>query len=260
MTCGLCGSGTNAAVLNTGSHRLVKCAECGIIYTADFKQEMTSYAEGYFSGKNQYVGRWDEFCAMFEGLLDKVIRFKREGKLLDVGAGVGALLSVAVKRGFTVKGVEVSEWAVAFAREEMGLDVLMGPLADARLETEAFDVVVINHVLEHVSVPLELLAEVRRILKNDGLLVIGVPNIGSIMAGLQGNQWPSLRPEEHVWHFTPGTLKRLLILAGFKVIYFEAKENYPVSGCRPKSFIKRLINWVSVLTNRSEAMLVFAQK
>lgn len=260
MICGLCGCRNNTALLSVGNHRLVKCVECGLIYTASFKHETVSYGEDYFSRKNQYVRRWDEFCAMFETLMAKIVRFKRGGKLLDVGAGVGSLLAVAAKHNFNVKGVEISAWAAAFAREEKGLNVFTGTLMDARLEAEAFDVIIINHVLEHVSVPLELLAEVERILKKDGMLVVGVPNIGSIMAGLQGDKWPSLKPEQHVWHFTPETLKRMLILAGFQTVYFEAKENYPVSGWRPKSFVKRLINWFSVLTNRSEAMLFFAQK
>jgi predicted SAM-dependent methyltransferase len=104
------------------------------------------------------------------------------------------------------------------------------------------------------------LVEVSRILKKDGLLVIGVPNIGSIMAGLQGSKWPSLRPEEHIWHFTHTTLKRLITEAGFAEIYFEAKDNHPVFGCRPKALLKKVINRVAVLTDRSEAMLLFAAK
>ncbi|MEK7721575.1 MAG: class I SAM-dependent methyltransferase [Elusimicrobiota bacterium] len=258
--CGLCGGNTAVPFLKTGGRRLVKCAGCDLVRTGDFDGAKTAYQEDYFHGKNRYTERWEEFCAMFDALLARARGFKRQGKLLDVGAGVGALMSAAKKRGFEVSGVETSTWASAFAREEKGLEVFTGTLADARLETEVFDVVVINHVLEHVRVPLELLAEARRVLKNDGLLVIGVPNIGSIMAGLQGGKWASLRPEEHIWHFTRGTLARLLILAGFKVICFEAKENYPVSGWRPESLVKRLISWVSALANRSEAMLVFAEK
>lgn len=261
MNCGLCGSARNVALLTVGSDRLVKCGDCGLIYTDSFEEGVTSYAgDYYFASKNQYVNRWDEFCAKFELLLDKIIRFKRGGHILDVGAGVGTLLSVAARRGFIVQGVEVSEWASAFAREEKGLDVLTGTLEDARLETEAFDVVVINHVLEHVVNPQALLAEVRRILKNDGLLVIGVPNISSIMAVLRGGKWQYLRPKEHIWHFTPGTLKRLATEAGFAELYFEAREKHAVTGWGPKALLIRIINGVAALTDRSEAMLLYATK
>jgi len=260
MNCGLCGSTENVMFLSTECHQLVRCKACGIIYTDSFGKSQSYAEEDYFTMKNQYVNRWEEFCAIFDSLLDKIVRFKRKGRLLDVGTGVGTLMSVAAKRGFTAQGVEVSEWASAFARKEKGLDVLTGTLEDARFGTESFDVVVINHTLEHVANPRTLLTEVRRILKNDGLLVIGVPNIGSIMARLRGGKWASLRPEEHIWHFTPVTLKRLVAETGFAKLYFEARENYPMTGWRPKALIIRIINGASVLIGRSEAMLLFATK
>jgi len=260
MNCGLCGSAKNVIFLMTESYRLIKCEECGLIYTDSFGKSQSYAEKDYFVLKNQYVDRWDEFCVIFDSLLDKIVKFKRTGRLLDVGAGVGTLLFVAARRGFVVQGVEVSEWASAFAREEKGLDVLTGTLEDARLETETFDVVVINHVLEHVVNPRTLLVEVHRILKNDGLLVIGVPNIGSIMACLRGSKWKSLRPEEHIWQFSPVTIKWLAKETGFTELYFESRENYPVIGWGPKAVLIRIINGVSVLTGRSEAMLLFATK
>jgi 2-polyprenyl-3-methyl-5-hydroxy-6-metoxy-1,4-benzoquinol methylase len=261
MKCELCGGSINVVLLRMGSHRLVKCASCGLVWTDGFGLGSTSYVEeDYFTIKNQYVDRWDEFCEMFDSLLDKIVRFKAKGRLLDVGAGVGMLLSVAARRGFVAQGVEVSRWASAFAREEKGLDVQTGTLEDAGLETGAFDIVVINHVLEHVVNPRVLLAEVHRILKYDGLLVIGVPNIGSIMACLRGRKWQSLRPEEHIWHFSPATIERLAKETGFTKLYFESRENYPVTGWGPKALLIRIINGVSVLTGRSEAMLLFATK
>lgn len=247
--------------MTSGNYRLVRCNACGLVYTADFRQEETSYVEDdYFTRKNQYVARWDEFCAMFEGLMDKIVRFKPGGAFLDVGAGVGTLMHVAVKKGFTATGVELSPWASKFAREEKRLNVVPGSLEDAHLGTESFDVVVLNHVLEHVDKPQALLTEVRRLLKKDGLLVIGVPNIGSLMARIKGGKWTSLRPEEHIWHFTPGTLRLLLNDTGFREIYFEAKDNYPVSGWGPFKLFRRVVNFMAVASNRSEAMLLFAEK
>ena len=261
MNCGLCGSTINTLLWKAGKHQIVKCGDCGLIYNASFAKGETSYlGDDYFTCKNQYVSRWEDFCAKFESLLDNVMRFKRAGTLLDVGTGCGALLSVAARRGFIAQGVEVSEWASSFAREAKGLDVLTGTLEEARFETEVFDIVIINHVLEHIFNPRGILTEVHRILKNDGLLVIGVPNIGSIMASLRGGKWESLRPEEHIWHFTHATLERLVAEIGFIELYFEARKNHPATGWRPKALLRKAINSVAVLANRSEAMLLFAGK
>lgn len=260
MNCGLCGGGAAAPYLEAAGHRLVKCSACGLVYTGDFEKAKAEYKEDYFAARNRYVERWDEFCAMFDALISKVQAFKPGGKLLDVGAGVGALMTAAKKRGFEVRGVEISAWASAFAREEKGLDVFTGSLADAGIGPESFDLAVLNHVLEHAEDPLGLLAGMRRVLKKDGLLVVGVPNIGSLMAGIQGGDWPSLKPEEHIWHFTPETLGALLARAGFEVVFFEARENYHAAGWGPRSLFRRLINGVSVLCGRSEAMIFFAVK
>lgn len=260
MICGLCGGSTADPFLDTGGCRLVKCVNCGLIYTRNSDRAKIAYQEDYFQGKNRYVERWDEFCSMFDGLLAKVQDFKQRGVLLDIGAGIGALLAMAKKRGFEAIGVEPSAWASAFARNEKGLNVLAGTLVDAGFESETFDLAVLNHVLEHADAPLALLAETRRVLRKDGLLVVGAPNIGSIMAGIQGLTWRSLRPEEHIWHFTRETMSAMLAKAGFEVVFFEARENYPVAGWGLRALAKRLINQVSVLSDRSEAMIFFARK
>jgi len=177
-----------------------------------------------------------------------------------VGTGVGTLMEIASAKGYTVTGVEVSEWASAYARKEKELDVVPGTLEDAHFADESFDVIVLNHVLEHVETPKSLLAEIRRILKDDGLLAIGVPNAESLMATLIGARWASWRPEQHIWHFTSGTLAALLKTVGFDVVHEEAKDNSPVPGWSAKELVQRLIYAISAMTNKSEAMLFIARK
>jgi 2-polyprenyl-3-methyl-5-hydroxy-6-metoxy-1,4-benzoquinol methylase len=261
MKCCICDNSDTSPYFTVGSHVFEQCAHCGLVFVTNFTQEDISYkGDEYFVQKNEYVQRWDEFCFLFEHLVAKVMRFKQTGNFLDVGGGVGTLMHVVKKYGFTVYGVEVSEWASAYARNERGLNMVTGMLEDAGHPDAFFDVIVINHVLEHVTAPIKLLGEAHRILKDDGVLVVGVPNIGSIMARIMGERWLSLRPEEHIWHFTPNTLRRLMERAGFREIWFEARDNYSVQGWSPKEIAQRIINGVSVITNRSEAMLIFAGK
>lgn len=261
MNCTICGEVDADEYLTVGRYQFVKCRTCDLITIANFSHEETSYvADDYFVLKNRYVERWEDFSTLFDGLMTKIGRFRKSGKLLDVGAGVGCLVASALRYGFSAQGIEVSKWAARFAREEKGLPIRTGLLEDAEFGPDYFDVVVINHVLEHVDDPKGMLAEVRRILKPGGMLVIGVPNIGSIMAHLKGGRWASLRPEEHIWHFTPVTLKHLVRESFFKELWFEAKDNYEVEGWGAKDLAIRAINALAVATNRSEAMLLFAEK
>ncbi len=259
MNCAVCGCGESAGYLVSGRHRLVRCGECGLIYVPDFEEPSYSGEEYFLQGKD-YVRRWDEFSGIFDALLDKIREFRKEGALLDVGAGVGTLVHVASKKGFAAKGVEISEWASAYARNERGLDVRTGALEEARFDAASFDVVVVNHVLEHVKYPKAMLSEIHRVLRNDGLLVIGVPNIGSIMAKLRGSRWVALLPAEHRWHFTPATLARLVEGMDFEILRLEAKDNPPVAGWGLKDTLRRGINALSVMADRSESMLAFAAK
>lgn len=261
MKCFMCATSNALPYLTAGVHVLERCSGCGLVYVANYSPDSVSYkGDEYFVRKNEYVPHWEEFCILFGRLLDKIECFKPQGVLLDVGAGVGILLYVARQRGFITHGVEVSEWASTYARNERKLNVVAGTLEDAAFPDSKFDVIVINHVLEHVPDPLEMLRNARRILKDDGVIVVGVPNIGSIMAGVLRERWPSLRPEEHIWHFNPFTLRRLIRKAGLREVHFEARDNYAVCGWGPKAVARRVINGVSVLTNRSEAMLIITMK
>jgi SAM-dependent methyltransferase len=247
--------------LQVGMHALDRCRSCGLISTRNFTGTNSDYAgKAYFTTRNEYVRRWDEFCTHFEPLVARIQRHEPSGKLLDVGAGVGAFLSVSSRHGFSAKGVEVSKWASRYARREKGLDVATGTLEDARFEDAHFDVVVLNHVIEHVQDPRALLGEIRRILRPGGLIVLGAPNAESLMARLIRARWASYRPGEHIWHFTPSTLRRLVESEGFRVVECEAKENNPVLSGSLKDEVRRLINAISRLANRSEAMLLLARK
>jgi SAM-dependent methyltransferase len=261
MTRCLCGGTASSPFLTVGGMCLVRCRACRLVYTSDFRSAATLYAgDAYYAGRGGYIDRQDTFRTLFERLTDKIRRFKPCGTLLDVGTGVGILLEVASGKGFDVTGVEVSEWASAYARDEKGLEVVPGSLEDAHFADTSFDVVVLNHVLEHVETPKSLLAEIRRILKDDGILAIGVPNAGSLMAAILGTRWASWRPEQHRWHFTPGTLGNLVRSAGFDVMYREMKENGLVTERGAKGMAQRFLNGISSMANRAESMLFIARK
>lgn len=260
MNCCLCNRTGGDTYLQGVGFRLIRC-QCGMIRTADFGAHALSYdSDDYFVVRNQYVQQWEMFTVLFGELLSKICRFRSGGTLLDIGAGVGTLVGVAANRGFMARGIEISPWAARFAREEKGLDIRTGFLEEADFPDRHFDVITINHVLEHLPEPVAVITEVRRVLKDDGLLVVGVPNIDSVMARLKGVKWASLRPTEHIWHFTPVTLRRLLRQEGFREVFFESRENHRVVGWGLEAQAVRFVNAVSVAIGRSEAMLLFATK
>lgn len=140
-------------------------------------------------------------------------------RVLEVGTGEGYLLAALRDEGFDVRGCEISAWAAAAARERFGLDVFHGELAAAGYGPASFDVVLMYHVLEHVSAPRRLLSEAWQLLRPGGLLIAEVPNLDSAQMryGRRAREHILDLPF-HLVHFTPTGLRTLLARQGFRVL------------------------------------------
>jgi SAM-dependent methyltransferase len=139
---------------------------------------------------------------------------RRQGRVLDVGCGNGDFLATLARRGWHVSGTDLSAVACDQARGK-GIVTHEGPLTEANLPATDFDVITLWHVLEHLPDPTVELAEARRLLRDDGLLVLEVPNSGTPTFRLCGKDWVCLDVPRHLQHFTPPTLQQLLRQAGF---------------------------------------------
>jgi len=151
---------------------------------------------------------------IFQRFVAIIIPFKKNGKILDIGCGNGIFLSMMKQNGWDTYGLEVSEACVIEANKA-GINVLMGKLEESNFHNKQFDVIVANQVLEHVYDPVNFLIECRRILKDDGILILGVPNFESYDAKLFKEHWTALQVPTHLYHFTHDTINNLLKKTGF---------------------------------------------
>src|SRR5262249_16711737 len=140
----------------------------------------------------------------------------RGGLLLDVGCGAGDFLTVMRDRpGWQVFGLEQNPTASRYARERRGLHVKHGEFPCPALRNGCYDGIKMWHVLEHVGSPPDVLAEARRLLKPDGVLVVGVPVADSLEARWFGPYWAGYDVPRHLVTFTRSSLMRLVRKAGF---------------------------------------------
>ena len=136
--------------------------------------------------------------------------------MLDVGCAAGYFLKVMAEWGWDGAGVEVSGEAVRFARESLGLgNIVEGKLAEGLFEPGSFDLVTFWDSIEHLADPLGSLRAARGLLKDDGLLLVETQNVESLFAKALGRMWQHYKYDEHLYHFSPGTLERLMEKAGF---------------------------------------------
>lgn len=147
-------------------------------------------------------------AAHFRGLPSRPPR----GTLLDVGSGTGLALAVLQRAGWRVTGIEMDPRA---AVSRPGLPVITGNLATIAIPAQSMEIVRAWHVLEHVPDPLQTLQRLREWLAPGGELILGVPNIRSVMRWGFGPRWAGWQSSYHVYHFTPITIGRLVTRAGF---------------------------------------------
>jgi ubiquinone/menaquinone biosynthesis C-methylase UbiE len=111
---------------------------------------------------------------------DAIATFIKKGNFLDVGCGAGYSMTKAQAMGCSVYGIDPDPGGHGVGREGSNFDVGSVNIKQAfaekiPFETEMFDTVYSSHVLEHVNSEVESLKEMKRVLKNDGTLIIGMP-------------------------------------------------------------------------------------
>jgi 2-polyprenyl-3-methyl-5-hydroxy-6-metoxy-1,4-benzoquinol methylase len=138
-----------------------------------------------------------------------ISKIKFNGNILDIGCGTGEVLNYFNRKGWETLGIEPAENPRNFALSKYGLSVFEESHLD-NLQTASFDIITMWHVLEHVSNLNERLSQVKRILKNDGTLIIAVPNSKSWDAGHYKNYWAAWDLPRHLYHFSISSFTRLM--------------------------------------------------
>ncbi len=232
VPCNYCGVDEATVVFGPGvaqASQIVRCNRCGLMYASP-RAKVPDHVE-----IATYDPAFDPFHADDTRVLKERLQVKdydrtrallnrlypQRGRLLEVGSSLGYLLDVFKQDGWDVMGVEPFYQACRHSREELGLDVKNAILETAGLPEASFDVVLLNHVIEHLDDPMGTLREVNRILKPEGHFVIETPRYDTLMFRLLGRRERSLGCGGHIYFFTTRTLRNLYEAAGFKTVQLD---------------------------------------
>jgi SAM-dependent methyltransferase len=179
--CYLCGDHGSREVLSLqvsgweAPFRVHRCPSCRLefLWPLPVGSETNIYDERYY--RNGYLAHEVDRRRQFSALLAELLQRGASGPLLDVGAGIGLLVSVAKQEGWQVTGIEPSSAACRLARELYGIHLTCGQLTEVAPVPES-GVVVLWQVVAHLRDPLDLLRRAAKMLRTDGLLVISSIN------------------------------------------------------------------------------------
>lgn len=229
-SCFLCGetdsfeTGFKGIKVDGGSYDILFCRTCKLGKTDPFLdekrlKEIYSSAVYREDDSTRFFFPIEKIIGFFRtGRCRRVERYSGKGSILDVGCGRGDFLALMAARGWVSTGLELDKRVLNQGRKVKGLDLRFGGLEDVKFPETHFNAITFWHVFEHLRDPLWALKECNRILKPGGLLVVAVPNAGSLQARLSGRHWFHLDPPYHMYHYSLGNLGRLLEKSGFEVV------------------------------------------
>jgi ubiquinone/menaquinone biosynthesis C-methylase UbiE/transcription elongation factor Elf1 len=196
---------------------IVKCKSCGFHFTnpVPIESEIGNYYKS-----DSYVSH----SATKKGLIFKIYHLVRSYTLkqkvklittlskgknhLDIGAATGHFLNASTKAGFNSIGLEPDKDARQFAQSTFNVNIK--PLEHLyEIKENAVDVITMWHVLEHVYNLRKDLDQITKILKDDGVMIVAVPNMGCYDAKKYKEYWAGYDVPIHLYHFQPNDIKNL---------------------------------------------------
>jgi SAM-dependent methyltransferase len=222
----------------TEQFQVVECKQCRLMQLAPrpAPAEIAKYypKNYWFTPESGAASRLEE--AYRRLVLRDHVRFVQgalaasgaKGPLLDVGCGGGLFLRLLRERGVAGIGLDFSLDAARAAWKSNGAPAALAELTQPPLRPGSCAAVTMFHVLEHLHSPRSYILAARELLRDDGRLILQVPNAGCWQFLLLGAAWNGVDVPRHLYDFRPADLDLLLDSCGFEVMrrkFFSLRDN-----------------------------------
>ncbi len=195
--------------------QLKQCRDCGMVWKYPRPVNISTYYERMVD--DLYNEELKARRKTFSQIIILIEKFKKSGRLLDIGCATGCFLNIARNRGWQVCGIELSRWAADFASKTFGINVICGDIKHVNLSSSSFDVITLIDTMEHLTAPFEILKQLHAVQRKGGVLYILIPDIGSWAARIFKGRWWGIS-EFHLNYFSKKTINSFLSKAGYKIL------------------------------------------
>jgi 2-polyprenyl-3-methyl-5-hydroxy-6-metoxy-1,4-benzoquinol methylase len=255
MNCEICGTIMNKLQLN--NHTILKCTSCEYYkteenlgdpdelrkkYKGDFWNQgnLSDIIKTNFSNK-----RGRDYKLAQESMFTFCKRFiPSKGNILEIGVGTGIHLLNFDKLGYQVTGIEPDPVSAKFLNEKLKNGTCInGYIEDLTFE-DKFDVVFLYHVVEHIEHPLSMLKKCKDILKDNGIIIIAVPDCENSFS-LES----SISNPFHIWHFSKKSFETIRMKLDMNLLSSESFARVSTSSRRINLILRKL--HLSLITNKN---------
>lgn len=261
--------------------QVYECRQCGLLYCDPvpvYDQRATSiiYDEEYCNRHKTITEAEATINSSVRRLveLNNKIRSvtQQPAEFLDVGAGLGFMMTAARRLGWHATGIDLSETVCNYALQITGETVLPYSIFDDRLEEGKFDIISLMGILEHVNDPGAFFSRVLSLLKKGACIYLDVPNEKALVMRIGNHFKPSgqtihLSPSADPFHlvgFSPKTIHYLAKDFKLDIVYYKMS---PVHLKTPASLMQRikvktmnLVDLISASINEGSEMFVVFRK
>ncbi|MDH3641692.1 MAG: class I SAM-dependent methyltransferase [Gammaproteobacteria bacterium] len=272
VTCDLCGSYSNEVFADKHDLRYLRCLDCGFVFSDTSQFDFAAFNKEIIEDlRDTHVGKLASarHLKAYERLLRDFEPYRQNGRLLEIGCSTGSFLITAKSAGWDEFGVEPVESSARHGIEQLGLNIHIGTLETAGLESGSFDVAYSNAVVEHLQHPAEVIEEAFRVLRPGGLFFADTVNLESYTWKFLGPRWKLFDPRMHLSLFTPDTLRAYCEKAGFEVLGMQTHgvRFHATRADRPTGF-RRLLDelrkapysWAARYNLKGDNIAVYARR
>lgn len=222
--CCICGPQRVQKIKTIGEHQIVRCLNCKLIFLEEYPDTLFKFLSDskpenqndveFWSFPNLYQKYKQVFDDFFKERLTRIEKYSRFQKkeFLDIGIGFGLWAKFLIKNGYKGEGFDISPESIKYCKSQ---DLTCEENSVENFSTtRKYSLICMFDVLEHLENPVEVLQKIKKMMHNDSLLYIQVPNV----IGFKFPYNHSLGLPYHLWQFDRATLKKLLAQNGFEIL------------------------------------------
>lgn len=237
---------------------IAKCLRCNALKTITVLKKFNPVQSRY----QMYEDNLSLFTSLFQPIVNRIYSIQKKGIVLDVGCSSGLLMQLLKKKGYDVYGIEPNKNAWNKVYKYFNKNVFYGTLNsyEKKKNIPEFDIIIFNHVLEHIEKIHEQIKIAKKLLKPHGLLIVGIPNVRNIIFMLRQKYWEPLMPKEHIWHLTDHYMQSLIEELGFKTILKQYSDDKRQDYHQFKKIYFKLLSIVNKIIFSGESVVLYCKK